>query len=192
MSDDVKVTIVETPIRVSVVEEVIKVKVATMASLHALPIAEGSVLIVHLSDEVLDLISGGGLAISDLIEGDNIDITDNGNGTVTIATPDTHDTVSLVAGGTIPCDADVVFISGNGGAVTLTSTPTVAAGVQGQRLVLIGMSDINTVRVQNYTNLAGSTLHLRNNRDFIFGLNDSLELIYTGSAWVALGMSDNA
>lgn len=65
---------------------------------------------------------------------------------------------------------------------TLTSTPTIAAGVyNGQEMHLIGTSDVNTVTLQDSATLAGTTLELINNNTVTLGLGDKLDLIWNTS-----------
>ncbi len=55
-----------------------------------------------------------------------------------------------------------VSISGSGGAVTLTSTPTIAApSTSGARIKLVGASNVDWVQLQDETVLAGSGLFLK-------------------------------
>jgi hypothetical protein len=79
-------------------------------------------------------------------------------------------------------------IAGNGGAVNITADPQIVAGTAGQRLVLMGTSNANTVRFDDGTglSLAGAVF-------FTMGNTDILELIYdAGSAtWVEIGRSNN-
>lgn len=66
----------------------------------------------------------------------------------------------LAAGDTIPNTYSTVFIEGSGGAVVLTSTPTIetAGAADGQTIIVIGQDDVNTVTLQDETVLAGSAL----------------------------------
>jgi hypothetical protein len=73
---------------------------------------------------------------------------------------------------------NVTFIQGSGGAVTVTANPQVAAGSSaGQRLVLVGESGTNTVKLQD-----GSGLSL--NGAWVGGLNSVLGLMWDGSVWL--------
>lgn len=57
-----------------------------------------------------------------------------------------------------------VWVVGNGGAVTVTKTPSVTAcTADGQELKIIGTSDTNTVTIQDQSNLASSGLSLNGN-----------------------------
>lgn len=53
-----------------------------------------------------------------------------------------------------------MFIAGSGGPVTLTNTPSIIDGFEGQDVVLIGTNDVNTVTLQDKSVLAGSNLSL--------------------------------
>jgi len=63
-------------------------------------------------------------------------------------------------------------------AITMTSTPTIYAGTDGQKLTIQGMSDTGTVKLQDNSNLPGSLLHMAGARDFTCGLNDSIDFRY--------------
>lgn len=63
-------------------------------------------------------------------------------------------------------------------AITMTSTPTIYAGTDGQKLTIQGMNDTGTVKLQDHRNNAGSTLHMAGARDFTLGLNDSIDFRY--------------
>jgi len=57
-----------------------------------------------------------------------------------------------------------VWVAGNGGAVTVTATPSVTAcASDGQELVIIGTDNTNTVTLQDQSNLASSGLSLNGN-----------------------------
>lgn len=101
---------------------------------------------------------------------------------------------SLVAANAIDVsDARQVQVSGSGGAVTLTSTPTIADGTNGQEIILIGVDDTNTLTVQSEGNLAGSNLYLSGDVNFELGLGDTLHLAFntTRGGWVEVSRSDN-
>lgn len=68
---------------------------------------------------------------------------------------------TLAAGNTISPNAGKVRVVGSGGAVTLISTPTITnPAADGQRLVIYGTDDTNTVTLQTNGTLAGSNLIL--------------------------------
>lgn len=80
-----------------------------------------------------------------------------------------------------------VAATSGGGAVTLTSNPSIAAGINGQLLVLRGNSatDIITLTDGNGMQLNGS---------ITLGLNDTITLYYDGvvtNDWIEMSRSDN-
>lgn len=96
---------------------------------------------------------------------------------------------SVTAGGGISLSSisynNIVWVVGNGGAVTVTATPSITAGTaNGQRLLVIGTSNTNTVRLDDEATTAGSTLQL--NGAWVGGLYSVLELMWdhTGGFWV--------
>lgn len=72
--------------------------------------------------------------------------------------------------------------------LTLTSTPTIPAGADGQFLVLTNTSTANTLTVQDEASLAGSGLHLGGGSAAI-GPRQSLHLVFnaTLNGWVRVG-----
>lgn len=107
-------------------------------------------------------------------------------------------TQTLAADDTIAVDnaaISLVPVGGSGGAVTLTSTPSLQiSGVGAWHLVIvIGISDTNTVTVQDATNLGSSALHLQYARNYTLGKNDCLGLLFnaTDSVWIELFRSEN-
>ncbi|NIT56082.1 MAG: hypothetical protein GWN00_07540 [Aliifodinibius sp.] len=85
----------------------------------------------------------------------------------------------------------ITRIQGSGGAVTITATPNIAAGTEGQILILTGESDANTVTLQDESTLAGSNLQLSGGNDFTMGQYDTIELMYVGSVWREISRSNN-
>jgi hypothetical protein len=72
------------------------------------------------------------------------------------------------------------FIQGSGGAVTVSANPQIAAGTNvGQRLILIGRSDTNTLTLSD-----GTGLQLNGPITLIAG--SILELIWDGTNWVEM------
>lgn len=77
-----------------------------------------------------------------------------------LATPPTA-LQTLAAANLIAVAGTKVRVVGNGGAVVMTSTPTIALGtIDGQELLVQGTSDVNTVQLQDDGSLAGSKLRL--------------------------------
>jgi hypothetical protein len=96
---------------------------------------------------------------------------------------------SLLAAGTVSLTSisysNFVWIVGNGGPVTLTSTPSVTAcTADGQTLTIEGTSGTNTVTLQDQANLASSGLSLNGN--WVGALNSTLYLHcdITQGVWV--------
>ncbi len=70
------------------------------------------------------------------------------------------------------------------GAVVLTDTPTIEAGsFIGQRLTLLGTSDVNTVTLQDNGTLAGSNLFLIDTTNRVLGSRDIITFVWDGSSW---------
>ena len=100
--------------------------------------------------------------------------------------------------GAVPVDADtsiavtnsIMRIEGNGGPVTMTADPQIAAGEKdGQFLIVKGMSDTNTV-----TFVDGQGIELAfNGIQFTLGAGDTLTLIYDAidTKWIEVSRSDN-
>lgn len=99
---------------------------------------------------------------------------------------------TLEAGTTVADDAGTIQVVGSGGAVTLTATPTISAGVDGQRLLIRGTHDTNTVTFQDVANLGTGALWL-GGVDFTMTQGDRLLLEYDGtlSVWVEISRTDN-
>jgi hypothetical protein len=66
-----------------------------------------------------------------------------------------------------------VKVVGNGGAVTLTSTPTIKGAEDGQMIIIQGTSDTNTVTLQD-----GPTYKLSINGNCTLGNGDTISLVY--------------
>jgi len=125
-----------------------------------------------------------------VVESDsNLYITlDTSSMSVLPSTTETLDAEDAISGG-----YNLVFVAGNGTHVTLTSTPSIAAGTTGQMLVLLGTNDSATVTLQDNSVLDGSTLHLHHAQNHTLGLNDSISFIYSGTAWIQMApLSDSA
>ena len=121
------------------------------------------------------------------------DVTDNGNTTTNalIYTPSALQ--SLTAGTAILANASTARIEGSGGAVTITATPTIANGTDGQILMIRGTSDTNLVTIQDEGALAGSNLQLSTGVNFTFGIGDTLVLMFDADAgdWIEISRSGN-
>jgi hypothetical protein len=110
----------------------------------------------------------------------------------TVYTPKANQAL-LTAGTIVAKDARFIQVSGSGGAVTLTSTPHIADGLDGQEIVLFGTSDVDTLTLQDEGNLAGSNLQLSAGVDFTLGIGDSITLVFLTSVgdWVEISRSGN-
>ncbi len=88
-------------------------------------------------------------------------------------------TASITAAGGITATAIHMHIAGDGGPVDITANPQIAAGGDGQYLILNGTSNSNTVQLDD-----GNGLHLHNGT-YIMGNHDYIVFFYdTGeSAW---------
>lgn len=101
---------------------------------------------------------------------------------------------SLLAGSTLSVTDALMRVAGNGGAVTITATPSITnPSSDGTQIIVQGTDDTNTVKFQDESNLTGSDLELKNNQDFTLGKGDILALIWDSGedAWYELYRSDN-
>lgn len=101
---------------------------------------------------------------------------------------------TLSAGNAVAATDTRARVVGNGGAVTLTSTPTIAdGGGDGQMLYVFGTNDSNTVALQDETALAGSNLQLGVSTNRTLGLGDVLVLMWdsTSSSWYEVSFTNN-
>lgn len=85
-------------------------------------------------------------------------------------------TQTVAAGDTISNAATTVILTGSGGAVTMTSTPTITAGQVGQRLTIRGAADGSPVTLQSQNNLPDSGLKLKNGQNITLGAGDGVTL----------------
>lgn len=97
---------------------------------------------------------------------------------------------SLANDAAIQPNAAYVRVVGNGGAVVLDTDPAIADGIaDGQRLLIHGTNDTNTVEIANACNTktAGGL-------SFVVGLDDTIEFIWDlgQSVWVEISRSNNS
>jgi hypothetical protein len=94
------------------------------------------------------------------------------------------------AGDAIPALASFVEVANASGTITLTSTPTIAAGAAGQVLVVLS-TGAGSVGLQDNATLSGSNLLLGATARTL-GTRDSLVLIYsqTLGRWVELAYAN--
>lgn len=93
---------------------------------------------------------------------------------------------TLAAGTTLTVTNGHMYVDGSGGAVTLTSTPNIANGTEGECVTIWGDDGTNTVTFQDADNLANSGLALAGDVNAVLGLGDNIELCYTTLNSVAL------
>ena len=105
--------------------------------------------------------------------------------------PSTVQNMTAAAGLTVT--KGVMLVQGSGGAVTVTATPNIVAGQNGQVVVIQGTSDTNLVTFQDESNLANSRLKLARGLNFTLGKGDLLVLMYnaTDTTWYELKRVDN-
>jgi len=61
--------------------------------------------------------------------------------------------------------------------LVMTSTPTISAGlIDGERMIIRGSDNTNTITLQSEANLTGSNLYLDGGVDVVLGLNDTITL----------------
>ena len=98
---------------------------------------------------------------------------------------------TVAAANLIAASAPKIYVIGNGGAVIMTSTPTIGLGTyDGQELLVQGTDDTDTVTLQDNGSLAGSKLRLgAANR--VLGQGDSIRLSWdsTDGFWYETSFS---
>lgn len=111
-----------------------------------------------------------------------------------IATEPTAIQTLAAAGNAILANALMVQIDNSTGApLTLTSTPTIAGGLDGQELTIINVDSADNVILQNETVLAGSNLRLAGAANLTLGPRDSVTLRYNAALgdWIQVAASNN-
>lgn len=77
----------------------------------------------------------------------------------------------------------IAYIKSTGGAINISANPQITNGyAEGQRLLLIGMSDTDTVQIDD-----GDGLILNGNR--ILELYNTIELYWTGVQWLQINQN---
>lgn len=108
---------------------------------------------------------------------------------VTIYTPSTAQVIDAV-GDTVLANATTIVLDPDGN-YTLTSTPTIADGTQGQLLIITcSDSEANSVTVQDEGSLVGSNLQL-GAASRVIGALDTLILRMGTTTWNEVGYVDN-
>jgi hypothetical protein len=113
------------------------------------------------------------------------------NADITVFTPSANQT--LAAATTVNPNATVIKVIQTSGAnITLTATPTITAGQDGQKLHIINVSTVasSSFTFQSVGSLAGSTLSLGATTRVV-GIKGSLTLVYnaTLTRWVEVGFN---
>jgi hypothetical protein len=87
--------------------------------------------------------------------------------------------LSWSAGNTLPVSrASLVHpFAPSGAGITVTSTPSIAAGISGQEILLLNVDGANSLTLQDQGTLAGSTLRLQA-ATITIGPRDSVRLVY--------------
>jgi hypothetical protein len=100
---------------------------------------------------------------------------------------------SLSAGSTIPTKNGITRVVGNGGAVTLTSTPHIADASDGTIIIIQGTNDTNTLTLQDEAQLANSGMQLPGGADCTLGAGDTITLMYDSGDdnWIGLSGCNN-
>jgi hypothetical protein len=101
---------------------------------------------------------------------------------------------TLAVANTIQPNAAYLHVESSGGAVTLTSTPTIAnPTADGQRLLIEGNSDVDTVTLQDRSALGGSNLNLAGGTNVTLGQGDNIELVWSDvmGVWNEISRSNN-
>ena len=79
--------------------------------------------------------------------------------------------------------------------LTMTSTPTISVGLSdGERIIIRGSDNTNTITLQSETNLAGSNLYMAGDNDVVLGDNDWIQFRWNAllSTWDELTRSLNS
>ncbi len=105
--------------------------------------------------------------------------------------PSTAQNITAV-GATISANASLVMLTGDN-SYTLTSTPTIAAGADGQVLIIMNVDSADVFTLQDETALAGSNLRFAGAASLALGPRDVVSLIYSATLadWIEVFRSNN-
>jgi hypothetical protein len=114
------------------------------------------------------------------------------SGTVT-TTPTATQNITAGIGITSAMFSAITRVQGNGAPVIVTATPNVAAGSDGQIMIIQGDSDTNTLTLQDESSLVSSGLLLTQGNNMTLGKGCILQLIYDAGdgKWYEISRSDN-
>ena len=106
-----------------------------------------------------------------------------------IMTPSTAQNITAISDA-ILANASVVLI--NAGGPTLTSTPTIADGTDGQIVTLINVSTLNGMTLQDQKSVAGTNLRL-SAAQIVLSPYDTITLVFSSTIgdWVQIAQSNN-
>ena len=90
----------------------------------------------------------------------------------------TSDTLPIDPGTSLPVFRNIMRVQGNGGPVIITATPNIEPSTDGRIVTFQGMSDTNTLTIQDESNLVGSGVQMRGGLDCVLGLGDTVTLTY--------------
>ena len=84
-------------------------------------------------------------------------------------------------------------VVGNGGAVTLTGTPTIVDATDGREVIIQGTHDTNTVTLQDEAQLGNSGLQMPGGADCTLGAGDTISFLYDAGDdnWYATSACNN-
>jgi len=167
------------PFYVTVENEILKVTNRVVDALTAARAQEGTVNAVHSNGVAVELRATAGL-VDEITAAVNAAEDGQGNSFQT--------KVLTVVGDTIPITSRIVKLNNtSAGSLTLTSAPTLANGVDGQRIQLINIG-VDDVVIQDQGTLANSNLRLTGNT-LTFSTRDNVELEYDADIgdWVQVG-----
>lgn len=102
-------------------------------------------------------------------------------------------TQTLTATNMITIESDTVAVTGTSGATVLTNNQTLASGVDGQLLTVIGSSDTDTVQIVDKSNLAaGGTIQM-SATNVVLGIGDVIVFKYNLATtnWHEVSRSNN-
>lgn len=121
-------------------------------------------------------------------------ITDAGSLTMSgqlVATFSAAQNITAV-GATILANAHNVQITADN-SYTLTSTPTIANGQDGQLLTIVNADAVDTITLQDETSLAGSNLRTKGGTGVALGPRDTVTFVYNTALgdWIEIARSDN-
>lgn len=94
--------------------------------------------------------------------------------------------IAVPVGGITPLqlESETIYVEGDGGAIDITAIPQIAAGGNdGDELILIGVSDVNTIQLDD-----GDGLSL--NGSMLLVNNSVIKLKWDGSTWIEISRRD--